>query len=338
MGMFQAPTLLSQFSVVGATTQDSMALYSSMYGKSKRGELSIPKRAHFELVRRSVIKRLELVEVLPTDEFADLHEQMAGKFEEGHKFSGTYKDQVHSFGIENSQSLQDNRLAGTQGNKTAYALIDPESCTVLAAIYVYRSTQPKQENAGAYDHLPSNVHDILHEELHDITAQVTSNIFYSITAFGKMAGEGEMLIAKLHEELNEEYKNQPDVVLSTLSPHRGFKEWCNNNLEQENDSFIVDAIQSLIADKNDLVKRFHLSNGAQIGRVCENANVEGSLDDMNGLGTMINYIYPREVRELQRNTATYKAEGSAARLPEEYLNLVAALELQEKPMPEIAIP
>lgn len=299
---------LSQFSIAGATTAKAMARYDELYGESKRGELNLVQRARFILIRRNIEQRLQLVEVTPDSSNHDLHQQMAGKFEDG-KFEGQYKDLVHSNGVENIDRLKERRLGGADSNKTAFALIDPETRTVLAAIYVYRSETPKIEGANSYDHVPGNVHKILNEPLKQINSAPTSLVFFSISRFFKMSGEGELLISKLHQELSDQYKDYPDVIFSTLSPLRGLKKWCKDKrLELNslgNEKLFNVALNFIVNGSKDLVKRFHLSNGAIIGAVRQNANIKGSQDAEQGLGVMVNYIYDRDPHVLLTNASSF---------------------------------
>lgn len=317
MGIFTA------FNIVGETTSDSIRLYGSLYGDYKRGKLNFAQRAHFALVKRSIEKRLELVEVTPDTENHDLHQQLAGKFESG-KFENQYKDLVHSHGVETVENLTQNRLGGINSNKTAFALIEPETRTILAAIYVYRSTTPAKENAEPYAHLPSNVHDILHEPLHDIKTTPTSLIFFSISRFFKMSGEGELLISKLHEHLNKQYDDEPNIIFSTLSPLRGLKKWSETQAPSLTNNPFSTALRYIVTNKDDLVKRFHLSNGANVYRICENANIAGSKDAENGLGIMVNYGYDRNPNVLSRNAASFSMNSIMDRLSTPILSYIAS--------------
>lgn len=320
--MYGSMRFLSQFSIAGATTVKAMALYDDMYGKSKRGELNFVQRARFRLIRISIEQRLQLVEVTPDFSNFDLHQQMAGKFEEGN-FKGKYKDLVHSNGVENIDRLKELRLGGKDGNKTAYALIDPETRTVLAAIYVYRSEAPKIEGADPYDHVPGDVYKILNEPLKKNSSIPTSLVFFSISRFFKMSGEGELLISKLHQELSRQYKDHPEVIFSTLSPLRGLKKWCEEKYKQaeslDSSQKFNAALNFLIAGGKDVVKRFHLSNGAIVGAVRQNANSETSVDAKEGLGIMVNYIYDRNVSVLLRNAASFNMKKVIERLSETLL-------------------
>ncbi len=315
-------SFLGKFNVSGATTADTMALYNAMYGDFKRKKLSIMQRAHFSLIRRSIEQRLQLVEVTPDSINHDLHIQMAGKFESG-QFKGQYKDLVHEHGVKDVDQLKTHRLGGANSNKTAYALIDPEGRTVLAAIYVYRSQAPVLEGKDPYAHLPADVHKILHEELHDIISVPTSVIFFSISRFFKMSGEGELLIAKVHQELSQQYQEHPDVIFSTLSPLRGLKKWCEgkglkSDFFDDTQRFNA-ALHFIVEGGKDLVKRFHLSNGAIIGAVRQNSNVGSSEDSKQGLGVMVNYIYDRNSYALLKNAASFSMSKVVERLSDSLL-------------------
>ena len=317
------PKLRTPFSFANKPTTELMAEYGNMYGDFRKGNLTYLQRIYYGRVKKALDKRLQIVEVTPDAENDDLIHQMAGNFKEEdlpdkvkRGLAGKPKDQVHEFGTESVEALKKHRLGGENSNKTAYALIDPESREVLAAIYVYRSDKALEEGMTMDELLPGHVGHILHDGLKDLTQNVTSLIFYSISRLWKMDGEGELLITKLHEHLNRKYEDNPGVIYSTLSPMRGFKKWLKYQGYEEHqlseDNLPALALQYLTENEanlpkelKDLVRRFHLSNGAEIIGIRSNANFTGSLDDIDAMNYMVHYGYPRNAYDLIRNAEAY---------------------------------
>ena len=307
------------FRVANKGTQELMDIYDGLYGPSRKGQLNPFGKLQFSRVRQEIEKRLQIVEVTPDSRNIDLQSQMAGKFEKG-KFKGQCKDQVHEFGMDDAETLRRWRLGGEKANKTAFALMNPETREVLAAIYVYRSDHAVSTEMSMSERLPGNVYDILHQEPAPLGGQPTSLIFYSISRFGKMAGEGELLISKLHHYLNEQYADQPEVIFSTLSPLRGFGKWLDYKNKDLGEILPRDlsglALEYLLDDDPempkpaiDLVRRFHLSNGAELYGIRPNANSLGSKDAVQGMGMMVHYGYPRDAGELARNALAFSKAG-----------------------------
>ncbi len=326
------------FRVANKDTQELMDIYDGLYGPSRKGQLNTIGKLQFGRVRQQIEKRLQIVEVTPDKENTDLQEQMAGKFEEG-KLKGQCKDQVHEFGMENAETLCATRLGGENSNKTAFALINPDTREVLAAIYVYRSDLAVSPEMSLSERLPGNVYDILREEPVALKDQPTSLVFYSISRFGKMAGEGELLISKLHHYLNEQYADQPEVLFSTLSPFRGFGKWLDYKNKDLGEilprelsglalEYLLDDDPEMPKPAIDLVRRFHLSNGAELYGIRREANSLGSKDAAQGMGVMVHYGYPRDPSEMARNALAFSKAGDV-RVSEEMSELT---HLQGQPL------
>lgn len=299
------------FSLSNVATADLTAEYNAKYKSLKRGEISRLDRIRIGRVKKEIDRRLQIIEVTPEEKNNDLIEQLAGN------------DAVHEFGAETPERLAEMRLGGRDSTKTAYALIDPISRDIYAAIYVYRSEIVKTEGMGNADIVASHVGEVLHEKPRDLQGMPTALTFYSITRFFKMNGEGELLISKLHERLNQELQERygpssDQTVFSTLSPARFLSSWIDyhaisidpadkDELENIALRYITDKHSDLPKGVEDLVRRFHLSNGAEILAIRPDANFPGSEDVKKGFGVMINYGYPRNPYDLKRNALAFSS-------------------------------
>ncbi len=278
--------------------------YGRLFKKQRDG-LSTAEENEFETLKAVLSRTLDLVEICPGD--VDLARQLIGR------------DRVHTFGTDTLENLQRYRLGGPNGNKTAYALIDPQGeqgRQVLSAIYVYWETKPVK----SFGDLNGDVADILGKPCGLRSSGPTSTAFYSISGFpNAMPGAGEMLITRLHEHLTQ---TMPDCVLSTLSPVRTMRHWYepltkkawDSGLPAHAVSDVLDdpslkrlVLAHLLSNKNP-VQIFHMGNGAIIGDIKLKANSAGSEDDADGMGIMINYVYDRDSAVLKDNRVFYRQE------------------------------
>lgn len=226
----------------------------------------------------------ELLLVTADRSFGDIHALMLS--EKG-------RDKVHPLASE--EELKSRRLGGENDSKRAYALTIVDEAgqrKVAAVIYTWWSRQ-----AGK---LPDDVEQILQEDSAPLGATADTVTFYSISSF--MRGAGERLITALHKKLTSEH---PGLTLTTLSPLRTLGAWVTENGDCGGD--LKEAARQYLLANLDPVQKFHLSNGAYIGAINLDANHGDSADGVDGLGVMVNYVYPSDPAQLAANAARYKA-------------------------------
>ncbi|MEM6811103.1 MAG: hypothetical protein AAF549_01405 [Pseudomonadota bacterium] len=308
---FKPPTVALKvpFSRAHRQTEELLAEIKKYYSRSKRGELSVREKLRLMMAQGEMSRRLIVTEITADPTNDRFIAQMAGK------------DVVHKLGAETPNDLREMRLSDHRQTKTAYALVDPISREVFAAIYVYRSDSPKRKGMDLEDWLPGHVGKILKEMPRKTTGTPNAYVFYSISRFNKMDGEGEMLIEKLHEKLNEDIAlryptvRQDEIIFSTLSPFRTFENWIGHQegLDLGGEGALLTAAYNYITsdqsdlpkDARDLVRRFHMTNGAKLLSIREAANDEDSLDSRDGRNVMVHYGYPRNRRELSKNASKF---------------------------------
>lgn len=233
------------------------------------------------------------------------------------------RDKVHP--LETMEELVDTRLGTENDNKRTYALtLDLPGCdpVVLAVIYTHWSVQGHDAFNVNEAALPGNVADILAEPSQALEQEADTGIFYSISSF--FPGAGGALIKALRTHLGgdaeQKLENSKQPVLSTLSPMRGFGKWLTT---QDDDipaapdmraAFLKAAATEYLDENIDAVQGFHMGNGAYIGKVNLDANDAGTKDAQQGLGVMINYVYPQG-RMLDENKSEYKTKGVLKRAP-----------------------
>lgn len=200
------------------------------------------------------------------------------------------------------------------------------------------------------DHLPSSVQVILAQDS-DVTSveDMDYAVFYSISNCQKgLAGIsfGNALIKTVVEELKHEYPRIKHYL--TLSPLPGFTKWLAALPAVEKDGELQDVLTlatdhiglrkplaaaylSLAKRDNgmpvDPVARFHLSNGARIHQLHEDADTSAR-GMKQSLGMMVNYLYhPDELIENHEsfvNDGTIKADKAVkenAQKAKPYLSL-----------------
>lgn len=240
---------------------------------------------------------LEASEITPADPFAGAGLLLVtpdAAFTDIHTLLVSEKrgDKVHPLSCDDE--LKTRRLGDENASKRAYALAVPEAAgqqKVAAVVYTHWSARN-----GA---LPCDVDEILKADSVALSEKPDTVTFYSISSF--MRGAGERLIIELHKKLTAEH---PGLILTTLSPLRTLRAWIEQN-GGAGDDLKEMARQCLLANQ-DPVQKFHLSNGACIGAINLDANHGQSADAIDGLGVMVNYVYPSDPAQLAANAARYK--------------------------------
>lgn len=280
-----------EFNLFGATTTHLIQFHSQLLAKKKQdGKLSLHDEAIFKGINATLGTNLKVEEVLPEDDH--LAKQLVNC------------DLVHTHGVESLERLKAFRLGGKDGNKTCYALINPENRQVLAAVFVYRYTKP----VFTHGHIPGKVDYILDRECRQLDGRKpTCAVFFSISTTGVLKGAGERLIDAIFPHLEAQGLPQT-TVCATLSPFRHFRK---HHLDKDPSAISPEekkilALSHLLRNE-DPVQKFHLGNGASIADINLNANLPNSLDDRDGMNIMVNYLYsPKQERRLA-NKARYKA-------------------------------
>lgn len=239
-----------------------------------------------------------LVLVTPDSDFQMHHEWLSNK--------NGGMDRVHE--ISGQDELMRCRLGQDGSSKRCYALVN-ERGGLLSVIYTYWATVPVEDET--WKMLPKRVDTILQEP--SVTLSTAPNVagFYSISSF--VDRTGRPLISAIYDEF---IRASGTPILTTISPLRTFRAW----LDQEGKKLegTEDAKCHLVAEYlktgANLVQRFHLGNGAQVGAIQFNANAEGSKDAVDGAGVMINYRYPRNRHRIEENLRILKS----GRIPVSY--------------------
>jgi hypothetical protein len=291
-------SFVTDFVSVATPVADLMDQYGKLYAPARSGKLDENGRQAFADIGQLLNEKLQLVPVSPEEQDSDLQAQLLDK------------DLVHKFGVQTPDELKAYRLGSPASNKTAYALINPEAKDgqrqILAAIYTYWQHETPSYITD-YRDLAGNVSRILHSPVMAQRPSVErAAIFYSISTFNVMSGAGQMLIDRLHTQQTQQL-NQ-GVVLSTLSPLRGFAEWLKTQVatrESFDDHGLKQAALTFLLANADGVQRFHMGNGAMIGDINLDANEKGSADDVLGHNTMVNYVYARSPAVVAAHRARY---------------------------------
>lgn len=245
------------------------------------------------MIPADVYQPLELspsiVLVRPDIRHAHIHQQL---------ISAEKSDKVHP--IAGLDELLTRRLGDERSNKRCFALMNGEE--VQAAIYTYWSAPEDAESE--WRKLPGKVNEILQEPSRPLDGIPGVVTFYSISSFTN--GGGKNLIGELHRAFTKQ-ANPP--ILTTLSPLRSLRAWIEQTgreIEESVDA-MVEAAAAYLAEKIDGVQKFHQGNGAYIGAIQTFANAAGTADDVDGLGVMVNYRYPRSVDALEANRQDYRS-------------------------------
>jgi len=189
--------------------------------------------------------------------------------------------------------------------------------------------------------ISTNVSELLREEVSGANNTPTTAIFYSINNCLKgLRGVsfGNLLIKQVVEKLEREISSIK--IYSTLSPIPGFKKWIENSLDdleflENNEKAEIKAALEFptgeVLDEKGLKKnilslsayyllkvknggkpvcpvaRFHLGNGATLGRI--NWQADGSENGLKqSMGIMVNYIYDKAT--LAQNHEAFEQKGS----------------------------
>lgn len=236
-----------------------------------------------------------IVLVRPDESHKHIHQQL---------ISAEKSDKVHP--ISGIEDLIQNRLGVDGSSKRCFALMGGDNGRdVMAAIYTYWTTARNAEEEWKL--LPGKVDQILREPSFILNAPPSVVTFYSISSFA--SGGGKNLIGELHRAFTQQ---ADPPILTTLSPLRSLRAWIENTgreIGESVDSIIEAAAQCLI-DKIDGVQRFHQGNGAYIGAIQPFANAAGTADDIEGMGVMVNYRYPRTSEALLANREDFKNQIS----------------------------
>ncbi|HPD83817.1 MAG: malonyl-CoA decarboxylase family protein [Alphaproteobacteria bacterium] len=272
----------SQFAFIGQSTE----VLVNAYDLFMRNKACLSETEEF---RRQAIatelmeNRLQLIELSPDSCHENLVSQLVGN------------DKVHNVGVSTIGDIYRYRIGGNRASKTAFALVWPDHSDgpkVMAAIYVNR-----RQGLG------ENVHEILTADIEDANGFDCFSAF-SISNFGIMKGEGQLLIFSLHKYLRE--NSSEHCKITTISPFRSFARFLesssiNSETNQDLKSLAISHIRSNINP----VGKFHRGNGAIAVEVQMDANIKGSDDAVQGRGVMVNYLYPRSESALLRNISLY---------------------------------
>ena len=272
-----------QFSLAGQSTEVLIKAYDGLM--RNRANLSEEE----ESIRQAIAKELmahhlELIELSPDPCHENLVSQLVGN------------DKVQNIGVSTKDDIYRLRTGGEGASKTAFAVVwlgHPEGPKVMAAIYVNRRQG-----------LANNVHEILTADIEKVN-EFNCFAAFSISNFGVMKGEGQMLIFMLHKYLRE---NSPEhCKITTISPFRSFARF----LENQDATLVANTdLKSLavnhIRTNANPVGKFHRGNGAIAIEIQENSNINGSDDAVQGHGVMVNYFYPRDEGDLSRNILLYR--------------------------------
>ncbi len=274
-------------------------LYDETAARQRAGEILSPEERAAQRSRLATLYAgSQLVLIQPDDAtHADLRALLVTEEK---------KDKVHP--LNDASDLSTYRLGGPDHNKRTYALTLPGVAGadgLLAVIYTCWSREPAApEGAVSPPDLPGCVNDILREPSAPLAESPNTVIFYSISSFFPEAGA--RLIGKLHQELAGK-----GLTHSTLSPLRSLR----GALEQDDlltmalfdESNLWHAAIMHVMSNKDLVQKFHLGNGAYFGDIKMSANEPGTSDDIDGLGIMVNYVYPADPGLLDSNRVLYGA-------------------------------
>ena len=227
----------------------------------------------------------------------------------------THNDLVHDFGTESVPRLVKYRVGREGDQKQAFALIDPETREVYAAIYGTYFSTPVRTPAD----IPGDAHAILNAPCAPMDAEPTGIIFYSVTALLKpdgrtlrLKGSGKMLLNALMDYADR--GGLPaGIVRSTLSPARFLVEkypFLAGKMARSGNilPYTLALHEAIWGDY--FVWRTHMECGAQMGDLKCDANTPGSLDDKKGAGMMVNLVYPEATEERRKNMAAFQRARS----------------------------
>ena len=236
----------------------------------------------------------QLVVLRPDD--VDLLKQLVGN------------DLVHDEGADTLPRLIKYRIGSEGHQKQAFALINPETREVYAAIYGCLVSSP----IGNEGDIPGKVSELLDAPSAPLEGKPTAIIFYSVSALFKdgtrelrLRDSGKILIDKLMDYADQ--GGLPEgIIRSTLSPLRDLVKTypflAHKIMRVGNVLPYMCALHHVLWGDY-YVARSHLRRGAGIGDIKCNANHPGSKDDIQGAGIMVNFVYPEQ--EMQRTKNGY---------------------------------
>ena len=253
---------------------------------------------------------IQFEQILP-ESGLDIHEQLKEN------------ERVHLVG--SVDELLQKRIGHENDNKRCFARVVREGKPeVNACIYTAFIKTEEQENVGYHD-IPGNITDIKEMGISPLKVSkgdTVAVILYSISSNMEHDWErgGRPLAGSVYQYVNAWAAEQEcRVILSTLSPVRGFASWLktqpnydwiqdeNNQtapefLEQLNDEAFQSDVKALLLEylltERDPVLNFHLGNGAYIGDLKINA-------DNPQDWAMINYVYPSNAQTRENNQEFY---------------------------------
>jgi len=205
--------------------------------------------------------------------------------------------------------LIDYRLGDETGNKDCQALIVPtkQGPRILGGIFRYHATIPEEGGMIDVRHLPGNVDAIKSAPVEELTGKENVTGYWTISS--GWDGSGPVLVSDLS-------KVTPAGRLeTTISPIRGFTSRHNRDelLAHSDDDIRAMVVDYLINEK-DLVRNFHMGNGAYLAWIHVNRDVPPESEDW----IMVNYLYNRA--ELTHNQKFFK-EGILPMAPVLYRTL-----------------
>lgn len=259
----------------------------------------------------------------------------------------THGDPVHPFlrahpekavGMEDISAFQSQRMGELSENKQTWVTLRPRmtshfndivplrpespALTVKASLYTYIQTNKIADERD----LIGNIDHILSAPVQDLDSAPTAVIFYSVASFVKPRnGEGQDIINRAHEQFAD-----ANIWLSTLSPLRGFAGWLGEKVGTDEKNRLYSALPELkrhallyLLTQRNQVQKFHTQTmGAYIGDIKMNCNHPNTPDYEEGMGVMVNYVYPNDVtRSYNRNVFKTKQLVVAPHLYNDFTSL-----------------
>jgi hypothetical protein len=231
---------------------------------------------------QEVLALRRLIQVMPDAESEVLHQQLIEN------------EKVHA--VNSADELIANRLGAQGMNKDCQALIVPTKFgpKILAGIFRYHATIPEQEGMIDVRHLPGNVDEIKNTPVAELTGEENVTGYWTISS--GWDGSGPILVSDLSQVTPE------GRLETTISPIRGFTS------RNDRDTMMVmndDAIRARVLDylltEKDLVRNFHMGNGAYLAWIHVNRDAPADSEDW----ITVNYLYNRA--ELAQNQGMFKA-------------------------------
>ena len=283
-------------------------------------------------------KRGELVEALRSD--IQFEQILPDKKSKGLHTQLHTNEAVHP--TETVEELVEMRVGGIGANKRCFArVIENGKPEVTAGIFTALVKVPNTDGHMNYDSIPGDIAAIRDMEVEEFSPpqesedQTVVAVLYTISSNSKhnLEKSGRLLASDVYGYLHSEAQEKGySLLISTLSPIRGFSKWLADQEGFENYfdkdanpkqpkpteefmGFIQDPanqdivkhmmMRYLLEDKEggkprDPVMNFHLGNGAYIGDLKFNTD--------NGQDwVMVNYVYDSDPRNVQANQELYDA-------------------------------